>query len=83
MKVWVLEEYFPEDGFSDTLNVFEDADVGMHAVSKLNPGIIWVKYSVSNNSTYFMTNEVDSKKYYICEFEVILDEMPKVNYKGE
>jgi hypothetical protein len=67
MEVWILEEYSLEDGTTNILGVFENADVGLR---KVDNGV-WTQYD-----TYYRSNEVNDMIHYLEKFEVILDEIP-------
>ena len=70
MEVWILERYYPDEGISETLAVFENADVGMKSIDPF--GIIW-----TNHISYWISNKVDDMIYHLVKFQVILDEVPR------
>jgi hypothetical protein len=72
MEVWVLEEYIPDEGTSETLNVYENADVAINEVKRLHTDIIWTQFKDGS----WASNKVDDIIYYLNKFEVILDEVP-------
>ena len=72
MEVWVLEEYYPDEGISETLGVFENLDVGLNSVN-IHENIIW---NENEYGTYWESNRVNDIIYHLKKFEVVLDEMP-------
>jgi hypothetical protein len=77
MEVWVLEEYFPQERTSNTLNVFENADVAMNTVNS-HEDIIWFELKDEDTIYCYMSNLLSDIIYYLNKFEVVLDEMPIV-----
>jgi hypothetical protein len=71
MEVWVLEEYLPEEGCSETLGVYENADVAMNRINKLHQSVTW-----NAHENYWSSHRVDDIIYYINKFAVVLDEVP-------
>jgi len=81
MEVYVLERYYLPTEHSEILGVFENADVAMNTVN-YHEDIMWDEYDdcwMSNNvDNIWMINNVDSIRYFLYRFDVVLDEMPRV-----
>lgn len=73
MEVWVLEEYYSDQNYSEVLQVFENLDVGMESIDRLNQGYTWKSYY---NIYVAESNDNINIRYYLRKREVVLDEMP-------